>query len=1726
MTAPLAPTLSWVKPEVDYALKSVRDNIALFLAKPEESAVLKKCPGQIHQVTGALNILGLYGAVGFCESVEHAFSGITAEPAVRPSAVGTLDRAVLALKEFIDSLAKGAVNAPIKLFPAYREVSNLRGNAEVSEKDLFFPDLMLDAPTHPAAAVVPLDKLPATLLTQRSRFQRGLLAMLRNPGARDGLKDMRVTLEALDVMAAQLPHPRSLWWAAAGLIDGLLRSANQDNWMTGAKTLCSKLDFRMRDLTKGETPELSPLLRDVLFSIAKCRATSTRIREIRQLYQLDSLFPESELPGLMEFDMDWLEPALNEVRGRVHSIKEVWVQYVSGDASALQSLRESVTALKAKIHDLGNVQMIRMIDLIAMVSTRLPDPYPRQSQLMITEMASAFLLIENIVDHFTDVPPDLDKQVEIMGGWLLDSVKGKPAATLPEGLRENLTQEISRLKLQMQVAKEIFSNLQHVEQILDGYARDRSRVNTLSTLPPYLKQIHGALSIIGFDRAAEIQSICNKLIAKCAGADPTWTESDMDTIVEGLSSLGFYLDPCLRGMAPMENVLDAFFERLALRNAPPTAPVKTPDDTLPKPADTAAPLAVAPADQPFALQQPSAQTTPVTDELLDIFLEEAGEVLTAVDDALPACRANVQDLDGLTTIRRGFHTLKGSGRMVGLNELGETAWEIEQVMNHWLDRQWPATPALLELIELATRSFTTWVDQLSARQPLKIEARQLTAMAAALINATTPDTNTPAATPTADAASAPLPEAAVPEQEPDEVVIGTVHVSKMFFEVFRKEAQQHLASLRTEIDAWCSAPGGDASSQLERAAHTLASISRTAELTPPADLAMRLEQCLPNARRVIQPEDLQLLRQSVTALDTMLTDVTQRRYPEAVPDLLAGLDALIERLQSSQASTAQAPDELVDELVDEPAEFSPPVTNESAPAPLIKSVAELVIEPVIEPVNEPVNEPVIESVIEPIDDAALVRAAAAQTVQEQRQIRDDLDTELVPIFLEEALELLPQISRDLRDWKTNPGDPQVPQALQRALHTLKGSARMAGAMRLGELTHLLENRVDAAVAAGAPDMALLEDMEIHVDRLSEGVERLRVHDTPAPDVPAPEHAAAAEPAELLRPDAPLQGAAMLRIHADTLDRLINEAGEVSIARSRIEGELRNIRQSLTELNDSMVRLKGQLREIEVQADSQMQSRQSVMATDRPEFDPLEFDRYTRLQELTRMMSESLHDVTTVQQALLRNAGEVEAAVLQQARGSRELQQGLMRTRTVPFSNLDERLYRIARQTARELGKKINLDIKDSHIELDRSVLERISAPLEHLLRNAISHGIESPESRHASGKSEAGEISISLRQESNEIAIIVRDDGAGLDYEKLRAQGLAQGLLAPQQDAGEEELKALIFAPGFTTAATVTEISGRGVGMDVVRNEVIAIGGHIETLSAAGKGMTFSIFLPLTLAVAQAVLVRSATDNFAISSTMVEQVLSLRPEQLAAARLRGSIEDRGQSYPLYFLQQLLGLPAPAVATQGYSPILLLRSGLQRIALHVDELTRNQEIVIKNINPQLARVAGVTGATVLGDGRVVLIINPVHLTHRTPSAINEAAPVLPAATPPALPLVMVVDDSLTVRKITGRLLEREGYQVMTAKDGLDALEQMHGILPDALLVDIEMPRMDGFDFSSRIRKDARTAAIPIIIISSRTADKHRNRAEQIGVNAFLGKPYQESELLAQVAQYVKPVVATH
>jgi len=497
-----------------------------------------------------------------------------------------------------------------------------------------------------------------------------------------------------------------------------------------------------------------------------------------------------------------------------------------------------------------------------------------------------------------------------------------------------------------------------------------------------------------------------------------------------------------------------------------------------------------------------------------------------------------------------------------------------------------------------------------------------------------------------------------------------------------------------------------------------------------------------------------------------------------------------------------------------------------------------------------------------------------------------------------------------------------------------------------------------------------------------------------------------------------------------------------------------------------------------------------------------------------MIAETIHDALTIQQTLVHALDETDAALLHQSRINRELQQDLMRLRTVPFSSIVERLHRVVRVSARELGKRANLEIRGEQVELDRSVLDRIAAPLEHLLRNAVAHGIEQPAHRVARGKTETGDIALALRQESDEVVIVVSDDGAGLDAEKLRSIGVARGLLPSDREPTAAEIAQAIFAPGLSTADEVTELAGRGIGMDVVRNEVVSVGGRIEIDTTPGSGTTFTIYLPLTLAVTQGVLVRSGDQLFAVSSSLVTRVLRLKPAAFAELYARGAADANGERYAMHDLGELLGT-SQRVPSEEYASVLLLRSGNQRVAIHVDELVKNQEIVIKAIGPQLARIPWMTGATVLGDGRIVLMINPVQLAQQPRAPARAAATPQMSAASAAGHTIMVVDDSLTVRKVTTRLLEREGYRVLAAKDGIDALEQMNRSLPDVMLVDIEMPRMDGFDLTRNVRGDPKTSATPIIVISSRSADKHRNHAIELGVDAFLGKPFEESELLSHI-----------
>jgi len=583
----------------------------------------------------------------------------------------------------------------------------------------------------------------------------------------------------------------------------------------------------------------------------------------------------------------------------------------------------------------------------------------------------------------------------------------------------------------------------------------------------------------------------------------------------------------------------------------------------------------------------------------------------------------------------------------------------------------------------------------------------------------------------------------------------------------------------------------------------------------------------------------------------------------------------------------------------------------------------------------------------------------------------------------------------------------------------------------------------------------------------------------------------------------------------------------------MDADVRQLQAWLSELSDSLDRMRRQLRDIEVQAETQIGSRIEAAKLSSQTFDPLEMDRFTRFQELTRFMAESVNDVATLQRSLQRTLQSTEDELAAQARLTRELQDDLLRTRMVEFESMADRLYRTVRQAARDTGKQVRLDIEGGAIEIDRGVLERMTGPFEHLLRNAVAHGIEAPSQRERAGKDAGGRITLAVAQAGNEVAVEIADDGAGLDLQRIRQRAVERGLIAPEQPVSDAELAQLIFSPGFSTVDSVTELAGRGVGLDVVRAEVNAMGGRIETASSPGQGTRFKLLLPLTTAVTQVVMLRCGDQQVAVPSMLIEVVRRLTAAEAERAYAEGAIDHEGQSVPFFWLAALLQTGSRGDTHGRAQAVVIIRSAAQRVAVHVDEVVGNQEVVVKNIGPQLARLPGLAGVTLLPSGTVALIYNPVALAsvYAEPARALMRAGVqgpgaqVPTAAPARAPMVMVVDDSLTVRRVTQRLLVREGYRVVLAKDGLEALERLAEERPVVLLSDIEMPRMDGFDLVRNVRADPRLADLPVVMITSRIVQKHRDYAAELGVQHYLGKPYSEEELLSLVARYAGADIVT-
>jgi len=1874
--------LTWIKGEVDNALARAAEALDEAAAAADPAGRLQFAQAHLHQVRGALSIVGLDGLTQFADALDQLLGAVVRGELDADQRLLTLGRRGLAaIGNYLDELAHGAIDQPLRLATLYAEIQAARGRDDASPADLFFPDLGRRPPRRRAASELPEPARRARLRELRARFERGLLGWLRNPGDPSGPRLMRDAVEGIEQALTSTPA-RALWWASIALFDALAAGDLPPD--LPLRKLCGQLDAQLRRTLSGNDAVADRLMREVLYRVALAPANTAHQRSVRETWQLDALTPE---PGSAVSDVP-LAPLLQDLRNRLNAAKDTWDEFCNGTASALPHLETQIRELAEHAKQLGRPAFVRLlVGLEGFLQWLRKDPLQLNEALSL-EVATALLLGDAALerggpdaDFSTQVADTLLRIAALMRG---ETVEAAERSATTQGARRHQEREALA-----QLAREILSSLAHIEQALDDFFRNNDKRGQLGALAGPLHQIEGALSLLGEDEALALIREAADDIAALGQSDAPVAPDRAESLAHRLSALGFYIQALQYGPASLAHFLnpDAPATQTqepaeTLEPAPeaeeqtgavmPTEPaaaaVEFPpiDAPLAPPPDAAgADTAAAEAQEEATLERPQehlaedgfvAEAAPapaeipapaaetqrlieaseeeIDAELLGIFIEEAHEVLASIGEHLELSRTEPSNTEYLTAIRRGFHTLKGSGRMVGLREFGEAAWGMEQTLNRWLQLEWTPTPALHHLVDAAQQAFSAWVAQLEhggghsrdvaallaeaerlrssdapIRDPGTIPEAAPEASAetagnepafdlacsgdgeilpfghAAAETASVADTAPVGATPqtlapaTEDAVDAPLveeieaaeldwpvdeapaqdardtaprstdaeptppdrqldalsPETEVaaletleaeldsepespeieavalealeaeldsgpgdePQTEPaadevptaadtqpeptanalpeaDLVRIGEAEISRPLYELYLAEARHHLATLHQEFARLHDNPVWLPPEVSIRAAHTLAGISGTARLIPLHALARALEYAQTRCRDNQMPpsaEQTALLQSTLETLEAMFVDVTEQRMPLPVPELIEQLEAVGRPLSEMLAADT-------------------PVAKEPSAAP--------------------------------------EQAPAVPTAAPAAAVRDEIDTQLLPIFLEESAELLSELHAALRAWRAEHTNAEQPQRIARLLHTLKGSARMTGAMSLGEHVHQMESSFEAQRNSAQDTNALIDDLESDLDLVEQAIEALASGESPpAFDTPAAvaDQPGAADAVQITAEPETAAGSATLRVRADAIDSFVNQAGEIGIARTRIEGELRTLRRSLLDLTENVIRLRNQLREVEIQAEVQMQSRIAQAESHHAEFDPLEMDRYTRLQELTRMMAESVNDVTTVQQNLLKNLDGADLALHSQARLSRTLQQALMQVRMVPFDSLADRLYRVVRQSAKDLGKRATLDLRGGGIELDRGVLEHMVAPLEHLLRNAVAHGIEDIETRRAAGKPEIGEITLTVRQEGNEIAIELADDGAGLDFARIAEKARAAGLLGPDEKADERRLTNLIFVPGFSTAGSLSTVSGRGVGMDVVKSETAAVGGRIEVASQPGQGTRFRIYLPLTLAVTQALLVRAGNRSWAIPSSMIAQVLELKAEALTRLRNEGGTDWQGERYNYRYLPRLLGEHRAQPEVQRFNWVLLLRAGAQTLALHVDALRGNQEIVVKNAGPQIDRLVGVSGATVLGDGEIVLILNPVALASRglgaeepplSDVAEDTSTPAAPATA--HRPTIMVVDDSLTVRKITGRLLEREGYRVITAKDGVDALEKLLETVPDAILSDIEMPRMDGFDLLRNIRADQRTRTVPVIMITSRLADKHRRYAEELGANHYLGKPFQEEELLGLLAGY--------
>ena len=1806
-----AHSFDLVNRELASTLDHARRELEGYVDGNSDRDALLRTAELLHLARGALKIVEMHGAALLAEEMELTCRRL-AEPgehARDEQGIEALTRAMVQLPAYLERLLGGGKDLALVLLPLLNDLRQARDKPSLSEGTLVLLaagpfERHLDA--H-AGAEVPDVGRGFEKVAQRLRpaFQSALLGWIKGNDVGKHLDELLRVSIGLERAAAS-DQVKQLWTVIVAVLTAI-RSGGLEATVT-LKRLLGQADRQLKRLIDGGEPAIvnAPpvdLINSLLYYVARSTTDDTRINQLRDLYGLSDMLPAEEQleqarEGLAGPSIKLMRTVAHAIKEDLGSVKDVLDIFVRTGMQDIEKLGPQLELLK-KIGDTLGVLGLEK------ARTQIQRETQELGGIVASNKTVDRGVLERVAATLLEVEDALDR--ELVSAVLPVDRESPAGEAAPDTQQRHVTQA---------VMGECIVNLAKIKEAVIQLVDQPGDARALDQVKPQLRGIVAGLLMLDKTKALQVVERIGSVIAtRLAPSGSTFKPEHLERLADSIVSVEYYMETVSAGRSDpwymlenAERCLDLLEKLPVVKTAARPAPSPEPSREPPKPAPKPA------AKRPSVMEVDQDRSDP---ELVELFIEEAKEEVASVARQLPTWTADLRNSEALIAVRRSFHTLKGSGRMVGAQLIGEFAWSIENLLNRLINQTLAPTPEMVEFVATAAKALPELIEQLEVGLPPKTDVHLLMKRAEAFGEGD-------AAAGTLTAQSLRMP-AAPPPEPPAET--GPPAMDPVLADIFVKEMRGHVKVVREFLDR--AAQGAEphlVDEPLYRACHTLLGSGRMAGFEPAIALAGPLAEHLRrhfDAGTGITSAGVEALRAAADEIERMADAlVAGRDYSlrSSMPAALAALAAA--GTPATAAPVAAAP------TAARPGAAPSAAARPSDATPLPAAAPQAPASAAAAPEEQP--------------PAEAIEAAA-----------DDVyDAEIAGIFAEEAAELLDNAEVALRSLRQQPA-PAATVELQRLLHTLKGGARMAGITAMGTLSHALETLLERiagghvepaaatldvvqrsldvlqqmrdGVAAGravspagalvgeieraaapqtpaaepapvataapsdapptspapvptpvaapsAPDVEVggaieltaanleeLESIELPSTLPGETAEVPQASDEPTveeempadptviqqrealaqadieaafeaqsapPPVPqaAPPVPQAAPPGPQAAPAGPqaapdrraAERAETARVDAGLLDVLLNGAGEINIFQSRLTQQLQSIDFHLGELGSTVSRLRDQLRKLEAETEAQILHRHQDDVAGDNAFDPLELDRYSTIQQLSRALAESANDVASINELLGGLTNETETLLTQQARVTAELQNGLMQTRMVPFQRHVARLARIVRQAAADTGKPAELVVEGENNEIDRQVLESMLPPFEHLLRNAVAHGIEAAAVRKQRGKPDIGRVALKVKREGTEVLIEVADDGGGLDLAAIRRKALEKGLLGDGQKITDDQAIELILQPGFSTAGELTQTAGRGVGMDVVDNEVKKLGGSMRIESTAGQGTRFLIRLPYTLAITHALIVNVGEETFALPLPTVEGITRLSREKI----LKHLTEDEpkldygGITYRIQHLGSLVGGAPSALPDEENSvSLVLIRAGEASAALLTDSLEGSREIVVKTLGPHIANVAGVTGATILGDGRVIMILDPGTLV-RAHRGQERVAPVVPEPVERQL-TALVVDDSITMRRVTQRLLERRGAKVLTARDGLDAITVLQEHEVDIILLDIEMPRMDGYQFATHVRNDPKLKELPIIMITSRSGEKHRAKAIEIGVNDYLSKPYQESQLVAAI-----------